>query len=112
MKSAALILLLLSLLTLLALSAPAEEQVAKLDGYYDFSKEFKMYSGYLNIQEEPLIANHYLFITSKGSPENDPLVLWLNGGPGCSSMLGTFSLIAGFIQEFGPHVLKQGNDQL
>jgi carboxypeptidase C (cathepsin A) len=47
-----------------------------------------MYSGYLTIQEKPLISAHYVFITSKNKPETDDLVLWLNGGPGCSSMLG------------------------
>ena len=83
--------IILLLLVFLAVAAPAAEEVAKLDGYYDFSKEFKMYSGYLTLQEEPQIANHYLFITSKNDPANDDLVLWLNGGPGCSSLIGTHS---------------------
>ncbi|KAM0747546.1 peptidase S10 serine carboxypeptidase [Meredithblackwellia eburnea MCA 4105] len=44
------------------------------------------YSGYLDIDEE----THLFFwaFSSRSSPTTDPLVLWLNGGPGCSSSTG------------------------
>ena len=81
--------LLLALTVVLVMAAADEDKVTALNGYYDFTGEFQMYSGYLTLQEKPQIANHYLFITSKDKPETDDLVLWLNGGPGCSSLLGT-----------------------
>lgn len=84
--------LFLSLLVMAVLAAPEEDLVPQLKGYYDFSNEFKMYSGYLTLQAEPLISAHYLFVTSKNAPTDD-VVLWLNGGPGCSSLLGMPSLI-------------------
>ena len=75
-------------LAFLGVSAPDDHEVTSLKGYYDFSNQFKMYSGYLTIQQSPKIATYYVFITSKDKPETDDVVVWLNGGPGCSSLLG------------------------
>jgi carboxypeptidase C (cathepsin A) len=48
-------------------------------------------------QETPL---RVCYIDSN-NPQHDPVVVWFNGGPGCSSLLALF-------QEHGPFVIDDG----
>lgn len=60
----------------------------ELSGYMNFTGKFEMFSGYLDVQSQPRVSIFYVFLTSMSRPLKDDLVLWLNGGPGCSSLEG------------------------
>jgi carboxypeptidase C (cathepsin A) len=59
----------------------------------------KQYTGYINlppfalapIQQNYSINSFFWFIEARQSPETAPLTIWLNGGPGTSSMFGLFN---------------------
>ncbi|KAJ4711495.1 Carboxypeptidase [Melia azedarach] len=53
---------------------------------------FQQYSGYVTVDEKKQRALFYYFAEAETDPASKPLVLWLNGGPGCSSLgVGAFS---------------------
>ena len=64
------------------------DRIKNLTGYYGSLDDQKMYSGYLNLDGNKFY--HYWFIEANNS-ESKPWALWLNGGPGCSSMEGLFT---------------------
>lgn len=49
----------------------------------------KQATGYFDIADTDKHL-FFWFFESRSDPANDPVILWLNGGPGCSSMTGLF----------------------
>lgn len=72
----------------IVLSDVPSDVITSLPGI-DFKINFKQYSGYL--QPDSSSFMHYWLLQSQSNPATDPIVLWLNGGPGCSSMIGLFT---------------------
>ena len=59
-----------------------------------------MYSGY--VDASPTKHLHYVFVEAETDSASKPVVLWLNGGPGCSSL-------EGFFYEHGPLVVADAH---
>jgi carboxypeptidase C (cathepsin A) len=74
-----------------ALSAYAPDEILSLPGWNGLLPT-KQYSGYLNVSSSHL---HYLLVLSENNPSTDPVIVWFNGGPGCSSL-------DGYVYEHGP----------
>ena len=97
----------LKFLLLLGVASAAyfDDSVTAIPGVPDFRGRFQLYSGYLHIKGT--IQNffsskhlHYVFVTSQRDHKRDPLLVWFNGGPGCSSLFG-------WLKEHGPHVMLE-----
>ncbi|KAI3708026.1 hypothetical protein L2E82_37027 [Cichorium intybus] len=68
--------------------------------------DFDQYSGYVTVDPNHGRALFYYLAESPTNSSTNPLVLWLNGGPGCSS-LGN-----GAMMELGPFRVNADNLQM
>ncbi|KAI7736473.1 hypothetical protein M8C21_012078 [Ambrosia artemisiifolia] len=73
-----------------ASSLAEHDKIIKLPGQPTVG--FQQYSGYVTVDAKKQRALFYYFVEAEVDPVSKPLVLWLNGGPGCSSLgVGAFS---------------------
>ncbi|PIN27143.1 Serine carboxypeptidases (lysosomal cathepsin A) [Handroanthus impetiginosus] len=70
------------------------DRIVRLPGQPEV--KFKQYGGYVTVNHTSGKAFYYYFVEAQKSEKTLPLLLWLNGGPGCSS------LAYGAMQELGP----------
>uniref|UniRef100_A0A4W4ETJ1 Carboxypeptidase n=1 Tax=Electrophorus electricus TaxID=8005 RepID=A0A4W4ETJ1_ELEEL len=82
--------------------APEADEIKYLPGLPK-QPSFKQYSGYFHVTENEHL--HYWFVESQKDPANSPVVLWLNGGPGCSSL-------DGLLTEHGPFLIQNDGNSL
>ncbi|KAL1831153.1 hypothetical protein DCAR_0101135 [Daucus carota subsp. sativus] len=73
---------------------PEEDLVVSLPGQPRVG--FKQYAGYVDVDAKNGRSLFYYFVEAEADPHLKPLTLWLNGGPGCSSIGG------GAFTELGP----------
>ncbi|KUI53502.1 Carboxypeptidase S1 [Cytospora mali] len=71
-------------------------------GICETTKNVTQYSGYLDVGTD--MNMWFWFFAARSEPTTAPLVLWLNGGPACSSMIGLF-------QEHGPCHFVNGSTE-
>ncbi|VVB11507.1 unnamed protein product [Arabis nemorensis] len=78
----------------LAEGYPEEDLVTKLPGQPEVT--FRQFAGYVDVDVKAGRSLFYYFVEAETQPHTKPLTLWLNGGPGCSSIGG------GAFTELGP----------
>ncbi|KAK1366925.1 serine carboxypeptidase-like 7 [Heracleum sosnowskyi] len=61
---------------------------------------FRFRTGYVGVDESEDVQLFYYFVESERNPKQDPLILWMTGGPGCSSA-------SGLAYEIGPFYFQQ-----
>lgn len=71
---------------------------------YNWPDNVTQIKGYVEVNKTHGVHLYYWFFESRSKPSTDPLVVWLTGGPGCSSMLA-------LLTENGPFLIPDGTSE-
>lgn len=80
------------------LSPKDADHITTLPGL-SYDPGFEQYSGYFTVHERHKRKIFYWYVESQGNPDEDPVLYWTNGGPGCSGLYG-------FGTEHGPFFIS------
>eukprot|EP01080_Neovahlkampfia_damariscottae_P001490 gene1490-12107_t len=116
MKKSGYVILIILLQILLVWSKTSKNQINPSDLPNYTGAAFESYNGYINFDTKTGTLIHfnifqpdahlfYWFFPAKQNKENAPVVLWLNGGPGCASLIG-------MMLESGPFKFTVVNNQI
>lgn len=104
------LLIVFSLLTINVVSLTTKEEEQEWDRITSLPGQppvtFSQFSGYVSVNEGHGRALFYWLTEATIHPEKKPLVLWLNGGPGCSSVA------YGASEEIGPFRINKTGSSL
>ncbi|KAK9274949.1 hypothetical protein L1049_022206 [Liquidambar formosana] len=74
----------------LFLGVAASQTIVKTLPGYSGQLPFTLETGYVSVGDTDDVQLFYYFVESQRTPAEDPLMLWLTGGPGCSTLLAFF----------------------
>ncbi|KAF3947363.1 hypothetical protein CMV_026493 [Castanea mollissima] len=83
---------------------PIADKITSLPGQPQVS--FQQFAGYITVDEKQNRALFYYFVEAESQPASKPLVLWLNGGPGCSSVGAGALLEHGLFKVRGDNLVR------
>jgi carboxypeptidase C (cathepsin A) len=67
---------------------------------YEYGPALSVYSGYVTVDERAGREIHYILVKAETNPDTKPLIVWYQGGPGCSGLYALFG-------ENGPYNIKR-----
>ncbi|EXJ80740.1 carboxypeptidase D [Capronia epimyces CBS 606.96] len=78
------------------------------EGVCETTPGVNSYAGFVNLAED--VHSFFWFFESRNDPANDPITLWLNGGPGSDSLIGLFEGNEDLVSHINPHAWNEASN--